>query len=567
MQEPIDGRFGKKGGGLTLEAGNAIEVNNDFVTNDGPVTLRAGAGGILMGNGLETSVTQGNGVVIHAGSGAINLESRGDVTVQHLVTTGRVAVCSGQAGAITCAAPTVTFRRDLGGTLGDGIGALSVNAGRKVQLAGVKTIGAVDVKTLDAEGTIALEGPIAAGGKVIIGDPARSGLPAINATTIKLSSDIHSQGSDIELNGRVLVNPRATRDNIVYLTEFPFVTDDQARVYEVPMVQVSLQTIGGGSVRFRGDVVWDHAAPPNNALKYIYNAERPAGFVRNENASIDPLRSSQPPRATGYYGLNIAVATGSVEFRGNLGTLDAAGNSTTVTASTTTPGVSPKDVLGESNPANGLVVKVSTGVGTQRISFAAGSMVEVPLFRVIRPAGIVAIETRTQFSAAGRPQSFKLLPGGNLPDVRVDDGNPNEIGPGPRNVARATNFERVAALPDVPLEPRRPGAQPPDPGPLPDVPRAGTGETPFGTPAAVADRTVFAPAQIAGSAPGYAHDLAQEANIARGTAVRGAAPDVFEYRAPLVSGAASTPAADADYFSQGAFEFAQTLSERARPGE
>jgi hypothetical protein len=67
VREPIDGRGGRAGGGLTVNAGNAIAVNNDIVTNDGAVVLDAGAGGIAMNAGPPTSLSGGNGTVIHSG--------------------------------------------------------------------------------------------------------------------------------------------------------------------------------------------------------------------------------------------------------------------------------------------------------------------------------------------------------------------------------------------------------------------------------------------------------------------------------------------------------------------
>ena len=54
----------------------------------------------------------------------------------------------------------------------------------------------------------------------------------------------------------------------------------------------------------------------------------------------------------------------------------------------------------------------------------------------------------------------------------------------------------------------------------------------------------------------------QRADLGRGGNARGAAQDVFGPAAPLVSTAAPPATADGDYFSQGAFEFVQTLSGR-----
>ena len=129
VRQPIDGRFGAVGGGLTFEAGNAITVNNDIVTNDGPVVLRAGAGGIAMNAGPATSVTGGNGTMIHAGAASITLHATGDVIAEHLVTSGAVNVSSTLG--------SVTLGRDLAGPAGGGLGSLVVSAAHSARLKGV----------------------------------------------------------------------------------------------------------------------------------------------------------------------------------------------------------------------------------------------------------------------------------------------------------------------------------------------------------------------------------------------------------------------------------------------
>ena len=97
----------------------------------------------------------------------------------------------------------------------------------------------------------------------------------VDATTIRLEDSIHTRSADIDLYGRVLVNPRvvatsgdwrvdapATGGRVVVLREpaDPWLTTPDGKLFENVLVQVSLQTTGAGKVRIHGDALWDYAA-------------------------------------------------------------------------------------------------------------------------------------------------------------------------------------------------------------------------------------------------------------------------------------------------------------------
>jgi filamentous hemagglutinin family protein len=576
VRQRIDGRGGAAGGGLALDAGNAITVNNDIVTNDGAVVLRAGAGGIVMGPGGAGSLTGGNGTVVHAGAAPITLAASGSITAEHLVTTGAVSA--------TSTAGTVTVNRDLGGTVGAGIASLNVAAGRDVLLNGVNVVGPVDVRTLRPGGTITLAGPIASrGGSVMIGNST-----LIDATTIRLEDNIHTRNADVDLYGRVLVNPRVvavsgdwrvdgpgTGGRVVVLRDppDPWLTQD-GKLFENVLVQVSLQTTGGGSVRLHGDTLWDYAAAPNNAVRYFYNRPLPPGFQVGSLDAFAALRREEPVRSTGYYGLNIGVESGGVTFGGKLGMYNSAGGSTVKPVAS--------GALDESKLGNGLFVSVNTLGGQGTISFGPESVVTVSRFRHVplqAPLSFTDVVTSADVSRFGVPPKlpFVVMRRGNLPFVPVRNGNPNAIGPGPNNVAAAASFARLDDLPEVVVS-----APPARAGLVGIVPEPSTAAAPAG-PALAGERPevavgpasqVQAAASRAGEAGGRQsaasgvalREPTRAADLGRGSANGGAAQDVFEGGAPLVPHEQRTSgAADGEYFSQGAFEFAQTLSERAQP--
>ena len=489
VQEPIDGRFGKTGGGLTLEAGNAIEVKNDIVTNDGAVFLKAGAGGITMHAPPGTPITQGQGTVIHTGKAEISLEAAGDITAQHLITTDRVSVRSTTGGTIT------------------------------------------------------LAGPIVARGDVIIGDRNQAG-----GTTIRLQNDIHTQNADVELNGTTLVNPRPGERGLDFLSKQPLLATRDDTYYENPFVQVSVQTTGAGNVHFRGDVLRD-ARDPINGIQYLYNFQRPtATFNPASKAVVAKVRGEQDFHPTGYFGLNIGVQSGTVKIDGNLGNLSAGGCTVLAAcARTNVEWPTGRDRLGDANPASGMWVTVHTAGGRLRstLDFGSDSKVAVSGLRVAN-AAIPDFDFLTGNNlkrSLGLANDNAELSDRSLPPLTGPTGNdPGIIGPGPRNVLAASTSDRLAVLPELPIS-RQP-AQPPQPLQPPVA-------TPGGTTA-----SLLRPTDEAGK------QAATVAELVRGSAASGTARD--EEATPLVTFAGErTPGADAEYFAQGATDFAETLPRRA----
>jgi len=400
VRERIDGRGGAAGGGLRLDAGNAIVVDNDLVTHDGPIVFRAGAGGIRMNAGPASSATGGNGVLVHAGSAPITLSAAGDVIAQHLSTSG-----------------------------------------------------AVTIETTSPGRTITIGGRIFAGDRVLVGAPGRK-----DTTSILLRSDILTANADIELNGRTWIDPLVQPGGAnVYYSEL-FRLRTAARYYENPFVQVAVQTTGTGSVRFNGDALWGgrgEAALPR--LRYLYDVfvSPAAGFDPRSAAAVSALRDQQPERATGYFALNVRVDDGAVRFGGNVGMLDAAGAERFVRA--------PVNSLARTDTPTVLAVAVQTGTftraaGTADVGFEATSQVVVGRFRIVNPNA--ANPDFESFDAAApgsifrtAPAGLRLLPAGNMPNVLVSSGGPHLVAPSPRNVARGAGFASLGPLPEIAVAP------------------------------------------------------------------------------------------------------------------
>jgi filamentous hemagglutinin family protein len=557
VQHRIDGRGGASDGALTLSADNRIEVNNDILTNGAPITLRAGPGGIVMNAGPSDSVTGGNGAVIHTGDAGITLVAAGDVTAQHLVTAGAVQIES-TAGA-------ARLTRDLGGPRGEGIGSLRIAAATSAELNGVNAAGTVFVATSRADGAITLAGPVAATANITIGDASLA-----QATSIRLRSDLYTEQADIVLNGRTWIDPIVQPEaaNVGYSNLFRLA--GPPRYYENPLVQVAVRTSGAGAVRFNGDVLWgggDEARLPQ--VPYVYNVLKPPPFDSRSPAQVAALRSEQLPQSTGYFGLNVAVGTGNVEFLGNLGMFTAAGVEHYVAAPRGT--LTRTIVQTPSGPTAAvptvLNVEVSSSTfsrdaGTAEIAFAPESKVTVGRFRIVNPTSrtpdydsIDVAGVSTVFRGAAR--EIKVPLAGNMPNVSVSSGGPNLIGPSPRNVARPAAFA--------------------DAGPLPEIPLANLART---APAAALtpDGSVVRGTLVDGGRTTAAGEVSREAGgIIRATHLEGprgielrdrsapgAAPDVFWTAAPLTPFAGErTPGADPDYFSQGPFDFLESRAQHA----
>jgi filamentous hemagglutinin family protein len=481
VRERIDGRGGAAGGGLRLDAGNAIAVDDDILTNDGAIALRAGAGGIRMNAGPATSASGGNGVLLSAGNAPITLTAAGDVAARYLASGG-----------------------------------------------------AVTIETTTPGRTITLGGQILAGGNVRVGAPGLK-----TTTSIRLRHDVLAENGDIAFNGRTWIDPivQPGGANVSYSNLFRLSTP---RYYENPLVQVAVQTTGGGSVRFDGDVLWGGAADEKTLpqVRYVYNVLAPPPFDARVPAQVEALRAAQSPAATGYFGFNVGVERGRVELLGNLGMYTADGVKKFVAA--------PRDTLTRTSVPTVLSVAIDTwsfsrDAGTADIVLGAGSQATVGRFRIRNPAsadpGYDSIDVAGASTVFGGAPRFIDVPiAGNMPNLRVSSGGPNLIAPSPRNVARPSSLAAAVPLPEIPVVAEAPA-----------------------TPGALAG----APAPDAGS-------LMRATLIddpARGGSLRGAgpgaAPDVFETAAPIAPFAGERPAAaDAEYFSQGAFDYVQSLARR-----
>ena len=346
-------------------------------------------------------------------------------------------------------------------------------------------------------------------------------------------------------------------------------------------MQVSLQTTGNGNVRFRGDVLWDYTQAPINRVQYIYNRPSPyPSFNWFSEAAVAELRRDEPARSTGYYGLNVGVERGTVTFGGNIGLFGK------------TYVESPVDRLGKENTGNGLWVTIHTdGDLLSALSFGASSKVAVSNLRVAKTRKPDSEKPDSDYLERNELAPFPGIPLENvvflertLPTVTDVGGDPGIIGPGPRNVEAAGAFERVA----LPLATIRPREEPvPRPGPGPVAQPAPLGPIPASPPpeAVVPQAGATPEATLIQPQPTVAQQsVDQQAREAAGTSERAAteaappaldvgsrsagivgARDAFASDLPLTALTSPQSAhADDEYFSQGAFEFAETLSRRTR---
>ena len=302
-------------------------------------------------------------------------------------------------------------------------------------------------------------------------------------------------------------------------------------------------------------------------------------------------------------------------FGGNLGSFDGNGELRKVDG--------PSDRLGLSNPATGLWVIVHTGRDPlySTMTFGATSKIAVSGLRVantdlpdldlIDGANLVRV-----LPLLPLPPANVLLIDRSLPQLTPGSGDPGVIGPGPRNVDSAGNFSRLAALPEVPIRPIPEPVQPvqvvepvqpvqvvepvqpvqvvepvqplqvvepvqpvqvvepvqPVQAVQPVQPVQQSGDTSEARRAAQGidqqSRGATGAAEPAEANHLPTDDAARTADVGRGRATMGAARDVFGGGSPLVPFTGGIAAhADGEYFSQGAFEFVETASRRAQPGQ
>ena len=172
----IDGRQaidGKTGASISLTAGHDVNINDHIFTNNGDILIKASTG----------DITMADDTILSAGNRNITLAAGGDVDLQHLVTTGKIAVTSGA---------NATFRQALTGLNNQGIGEFAVDAGGNVVLNGLRSNSAV---TVSADGLIDVVKPVFTAGDVNL---------AGKTLTVESGAGISTKGSSGNVTGKAL---------------------------------------------------------------------------------------------------------------------------------------------------------------------------------------------------------------------------------------------------------------------------------------------------------------------------------------------------------------------------
>lgn len=174
----IDGRAtnGVAGAGLSLNAGRHAKLNEDILTNNGAINIKADGGNISMAQGKR----------LDAGNNSINLNANQNIEAQHLVTSGAVNLKAGGA---------VTFNQTLAGTaapnqLAQGIGNINVD-GQSIAIKG-------NVKTNNG-----VQNYLARGGNFTLDKGTGSELNRLDSGTAKVTIGTTGAGN-VNLNGTVL---------------------------------------------------------------------------------------------------------------------------------------------------------------------------------------------------------------------------------------------------------------------------------------------------------------------------------------------------------------------------
>ncbi len=168
----IDGRGRRAGGGLTLAAGNNINILDFIVTNNGAINLLAASGSV--------NVASGKGVF--AGNAPITVRTGGNLSTAPMVTSGALSFTS-SAGTVSLDTP-----------LDEDIGSVSVNAALDVN------INQPVVNIRNGSGFSALAGRTLLVNAQIDGRGGRSG-GGVDLTA----------GSNVEVNDFVVTNLGAIR--------------------------------------------------------------------------------------------------------------------------------------------------------------------------------------------------------------------------------------------------------------------------------------------------------------------------------------------------------------------
>ncbi|MEF3076730.1 filamentous hemagglutinin N-terminal domain-containing protein [Methylobacter sp. Wu1] len=172
----IDGRQaidGKTGASISLAAGHDVNINDHIFTNNGDILIKASTG----------DITMAGGTILSAGNRAITLTAGSDVDLQHLVTTGKIAVTSGA---------NATFKQALTGLNNQGIGEFVVDAGGNAVLNGLLSNSAA---TVSADGLIDVVKPVFTAGDVNL---------AGKTLTVESGAGISTKGANGNVAGKAL---------------------------------------------------------------------------------------------------------------------------------------------------------------------------------------------------------------------------------------------------------------------------------------------------------------------------------------------------------------------------
>lgn len=245
----INGRAsnGIAGAGISLTAGRNANINDDIVTNNGAIAVKAETGNITMAVGKA----------LDAGNKAINLTASKNIGAQHLVTTGAVNLKAGGA---------VTFKETLGHIkmLANGtktpvaVGSVQVKAGGKITIAKDWNIagnnnpcngGDCSVKIIQTGGNdIVINGRIkTATGNILIGSDDYNKTSFTNQ--IHLGNSIFTGGVGVKNNFNIFINGNlhlvnsgrtdVVRRVVIEEITLDYLLVDNKRTDEIPTITLS----------------------------------------------------------------------------------------------------------------------------------------------------------------------------------------------------------------------------------------------------------------------------------------------------------------------------------------
>lgn len=550
----IDGRGGVSGAGLSLQSGGLLEINADLYTQDGPVRLSSGSGGIRMaatgGGALPETLVQ-------AGTAAISFTSRGgDITAQHLVSGGAVTLQTVGTGHIE-------LKQDLGGA--KGLGSLSVAASGNARLLKVKTAGDLSA-TSGANGEVYVGGALDAGGRLSLG---AAGGKVLLRHNVKASGDISFAGDVyVRPNDEILVDLGATKAGETEVNGcgpsdcLSFVTDASGTAaskfdafmlgrnprggsaaqggWDPVAMRLTMES-ATGSIEFKRGLLWDgvtgdiRTAADADLVKFRYFSGQPfpadqAGDVAGQKASA--VRQAATPLPTRYYVVDLKTSAGQGAVFSGSGLIGG------------DPAIFSNDVVFADNPGTGASAIWCTPNVTFTLTASSPMTVTGTDYAGAIAASAISGKTIVSTMGNGGPGNRVKEPV-TLARFGIKDGTYTDLGSFTVPAATAPLASAVAfRLDDVAL--------PPDRLPLGglDLAVAQT-QAPLGS----ADAGAAAPPMGASVADG-GDSPAEVADLGRG----GRAGDPFALGLRLIAvgsgGAARSALAGNPYFSLGLFDYA-----------